>query len=164
MELVNPGIGLIFWSTLTFIILLVLLRRFAWKPILGAVKSREESIKAQLAAAEAARKEMQNINADNERILKEARAEREVLLKEAREIKEKIIADAKGAAQGEADKMIKQAKAAIKSERQAAVTELKNQVATLSVAIAEKVMKGELSDKQKQLKMVDNLLEDVTLN
>ncbi len=158
------SLGLFFWQTLLFILLLFLLRAVAWKPILKAINDREEGIKDSLEAAEAARKEMQNINADNERILKEARAEREALLKEAREMKDKIIADAKDSAQVEADKMIKQAKVAIESERQAAVTELKNQVAALSVDIAEKVIRGELSDKKKQLKMVEEQLGDVTLN
>ncbi|WP_340201145.1 F0F1 ATP synthase subunit B [Ascidiimonas sp. W6] len=158
------SLGLFFWQTLLFILLLLLLRAFAWKPILKAINDREEGIKNSLESAEAARKEMQNINADNERILKEARKEREALLKEARELKDKIVADAKETAQVEADKMIKQAKAVIQSERQSAVAELKNQVASLSVEIAEKVMRGELADKKKQLKMVDDLLGDVTLN
>lgn len=158
------SLGLFFWQTLLFILLLFLLRAVAWKPILKAINDREEGIKDSLEAAEAARKEMQNINADNERILKEARAEREALLKEAREMKDKIISDAKDTAQVEADKLIKQAKVAIESERQAAVTELKNQVASLSVDIAEKVLRGELADKSKQLKMVEDQLGDVTLN
>ncbi len=158
------SLGLFFWQTLLFILLLFLLRAVAWKPILKAINDREEGIKDSLKAAEAAKKEMQNINANNERILKEARAEREELLKEAREMKDKIIADAKDTAQVEADKLIKQAKAAIESEKQSAVADLKNQVASLSIDIAEKVIQGELSDKKKQLKMVEDQLGDVTLN
>lgn len=158
------SLGLFFWQTLLFILLLFLLRAVAWKPILKAINDREEGIKDSLKAAEAAKKEMQNINANNERILKEARAEREELLKEAREMKDKIIADAKDTAQVEADKLIKQAKAAIESEKQSAVADLKNQVAGLSIDIAEKVIQGELSDKKKQLKMVEDQLGDVTLN
>lgn len=164
MDLVTPGIGLIFWSTITFILLLWLLKRYAWKPILGAVKSREESIKTALAAAEDAKKEMQNLTADSEKLLKEAKAERETMLREAREIKEKIVSDAKEQAQAEGDKMIRLAQATIESEKKAAVADIKNQVAELSVAIAEKVIKEQFSDKAKQLKLVDSMLGDVKLN
>lgn len=164
MDLVTPGIGLIFWSTITFILLLWLLKRYAWKPILGAVKSREESIKNALAAAEDAKKEMQNLTADSEKLLKEARAEREAMLKEAREIKDKIVSDAKEQAQLEGNKMIKQAQATIESEKKAAVAELKSQVAELSVAIAEKVIREKFSDKSKQLELVDTMLGEVKLN
>ncbi|SFW43490.1 F-type H+-transporting ATPase subunit b [Sinomicrobium oceani] len=165
MNITHPE-SLIFWTVLVFVILLVLLRKYAWKPILGAVKSRETSINDALAAAEEARKEMQNLKADNERILKEARAERDSLLKEAREMKEKIIADAKEEAQEQGSKIIAQAKAAIEGEKRAALAELKNQVASLSVEIAEKVVKQEFSDKDKQLELVGNMLGEVdtTLN
>lgn len=164
MDLVTPGIGLIFWSTITFILLLWLLKRYAWKPILGAVKSREESIKNALSAAEDAKKEMQNLTADSEKLLKQARAEREAMLKEAREIREKIVADAREHAQAEGDKMIKQAQATIESEKKAAVADIRNQVAELSVAIAEKVLKEKFSDKAKQLDLVDTMLGDIKLN
>ncbi|WP_373518195.1 F0F1 ATP synthase subunit B [Pricia sp.] len=164
MDLVTPGIGLIFWSTLIFIILLVLLKKYAWKPILGAVKTREESIQNALLSAEEAKKEMQNLQADNQRILKEARAEREAMLREAREIKDKMIADSKEQAKVEGDKMIKQAQSAIESEKKAAVADIKNQVAELSVEIAEKVLKEQLSNKKEQLKLVEKLLGDVKLN
>ncbi|MEM1257722.1 MAG: F0F1 ATP synthase subunit B [Bacteroidota bacterium] len=164
MDLVNPGFGLVFWTAITFLILLLILRRFAWKPILGAVSEREEGIKKALASAEEAKKEMQNLQADNERIIKEAKAERDTLLKEARELKDKIITDAKNQAQVEGDKMIKQAQAAIESEKKAAVADIKVQVATLSIDIAEKVIQGELSDKKKQLKVVEDMLGDVKLN
>ena len=115
MDLITPGFGLVFWTAITFICLLFILRKFAWKPILGAVEDREEGIKKALASAENARKEMENLHADNERILNEARAEREALLKEARDIKSKMIADAKEEAQAQASKMIEQAQAAIES-------------------------------------------------
>ena len=163
-ELINPGIGLVFWMLITFIILLILLKKYAWKPILGAVSDREEGIKNALASAENARKEMENLQADNERILQEARAERETLLKEAREIKAKMIEDAKGEAKAEADKMIAQAQSAIEAERKSAIADLKNQVASLSVEIAEKVVKSELSDKDKQLGLVEEMLGQATLN
>ncbi len=164
MDLIKPEIGLIFWTALTFGILLFVLRKFAWKPILGAVGDREDSIKKALAEAENARKEMQNLQADNERILKEARAEREAMLKEAREIKEKIVSDAKEQSKVEGDKMIKQAQATIESEKKAAVADIKNQVAELSVEIAEKMIKEQLGNKDKQLKLVEDMLGDIKLN
>ena len=158
------SLGLFFWQTLLFIVLVVLLWRYAWKPILKAVNDREEGIKNALAAAEDAKKEMQNVTADSEKLLKEARAEREVMLKEAREIKDKIVSDAKDQAQQEGEKLIKQAQATIESEKQAAVTAIKNQVAELSVDIAEKLLKEQLADKKKQLKIVDDMLDDIKLN
>jgi F-type H+-transporting ATPase subunit b len=164
MDLITPGFGLVFWTAITFIFLLLILRKFAWKPILGAVEEREDGIKSALASAENARKEMENLTADNERILKEARAERETMLKEAREIKTKMIEDAKGEAQAQASKMIEQAQAAIESEKKSAMAELKNHVATLSVEIAEKVVREELSNKDKQLKLVEAMLGEATLN
>jgi len=156
--------GLFFWQLLLFVSLLLLLRKFAWKPILNAVEDREEGIKDALLAAENAKKEMQNLQADNDKLLKEARAERETMLKEAREIKEKMISDSKEQAQAEGDKIIKQAQAAIESEKKAALADIKNQVGSLSVEIAEKVIKEQLSDKDKQLKFVEGLLGDIKLN
>jgi F-type H+-transporting ATPase subunit b len=164
MDLVTPDVGLLFWTFISFAVLFFILKKFAWKPIVGTVNDREKSIKEALASAEAAKLEMQNLTADNERILKEARAERELMMKEAREIKVKMIADAKDEAKESADKMIIQAQAAIESEKKAAVAELKSQVASLSIEIAEKVMKSELSDSDKQLKLVEDMLGNTTLN
>ena len=164
MDLVTPGFGLVFWTIITFLCLLFILRKFAWKPILGAVDDREEGIKKALASAEDAKREMENLHADNERILKEARVERESMLKEARELKDKMISDAKEEAQAQAGKMIEQAQAAIESEKKSAMAELKSHVAGLSVEIAEKVVRAELSDKDKQLKLVENMLGDAKLN
>ena len=164
MDLVTPDIGLVFWTFISFLVLFFLLKRFAWKPIVGTVNDREQSIREALASAEAAKKEMENISADNERILKEARAERETMLKEAREIGAKKISEAEEEAKAKADKMIASAKEAIETEKKAAIAELKNQVASLSVEIAEKVVKAELSDKDKQLKLVENMIDDATLN
>lgn len=158
------SIGLFFWQTLLFGLLLFLLWKFAWKPILNAVNDREDGIKDALAAAENAKKEMQNVTADSEKLLKEARAEREGMLKEAREIKDKLIAESKEQAKTEGDKMIKQAQAAIESEKKAAVADMKNQVAELSIDIAEKVIKEQLANKGKQLKLVDDMLGDIKLN
>ncbi|MCB0455496.1 MAG: F0F1 ATP synthase subunit B [Aequorivita sp.] len=164
-KLVNDfSFGLFFWQIIIFVLLLILLRKYAWKPILNAVNDREEGIKNALDSAEKAKLEMQNLQADNEKLLQEARSEREVLLKEAREIKTKMIADAKEEAKAEADKMVANAQAAIESEKKSAISELKQQVATLSLEIAEKVVKNELSDKDKQLKLVDEMLGDAKLN
>lgn len=164
MDLITPGLGLVFWTVITFLILLFILRKFAWKPILGAVNEREDGIKSALASADNARREMENLKADNQRILNEARAEREAMLKDARDIKAKMIADAKEEAQVTASKMIEQAQTAIESEKKAAMAELKNQVASLSVDIAEKVVKGELANKDKQLQLVESMLSEAKLN
>lgn len=161
--MLTPDIGLIFWTTIAFGVLFFILSKYAWKPILGAINEREEGIKNSLASAEQARKEMQNLTADNERILKEARMERDALLKDAREIKESMIAEAKGEAQEQASKVIEQAKQTIEAEKQAAISELKSQVAELSVSIAEKVVRNELSDKNKQIKLVEEMLKEVTI-
>ncbi|MCP4801806.1 F0F1 ATP synthase subunit B [Flavobacteriaceae bacterium] len=164
MDLVTPDVGLLFWTVISFFVLLFLLRKFAWKPIVGTVNDRETSIREALESAEKARLEMQNLTADNERILKEARVERETMLKEAREIKAKMISDAKDEAQTQANKMIEQAQIAIASEKKSAMAELKNHVAGLSVDIAEKMVREELSNKDKQLKLVENMLGEAKLN
>ena len=164
MDLITPEFGLVFWTLITFLILLFILRKFAWNPILGAVSEREDGIKDALASAEKAKLEMQNLKADNERILQEARAEREAMLKDARDLKNKIVSDAKGEAQAQASKMIEQAQEAIQSEKKAAMAELKSQVAGLSLSIAEKVIHEELSNKDKQLKLVEDMLGEATLN
>ena len=140
------------------------MKKFAWGPILKSVGDREDGIKDALEEAENARKEMQNLNADNARILKEARAERDTLLKEAREMKDTIISEAKEEAQVQANKVVEQAQAIIQSEKQAAVSDLKNQVAELSISIAEKVVRGELGDKKKQEKLVEDMLKEVTIS
>ncbi len=164
MDLVTPSIGLIFWTTLAFVVLLVLLRKFAWKPILTAVNEREETISNAMNAAEEAKKEMANLTASNERLLNEAREERDALMKEAREMKAEIVAKAKEEAQGEGEKMIANAKATIEMERKSAIADLKNQVAALSIDIAEKVVKGTLTGDDKQKALVNELVEEVNLN
>ena len=164
-KLINDfSYGLFFWQVLIFVLLIFVLKKFAWKPILTAVNEREEGIKNALAAAEKARKEMQNLTADNERILKEARQEREELLKEGRQMRDEIINHAKNEAQSEAEKLMAKAKEAIENEKQSAVADLKKQVAELSVHIAEKLMKDQLAAKEAQVKLIDNMLNDVKLN
>jgi len=158
------SLGLFFWQTVLFIALVLLLKKFAWKPILDSVNDREEGIKNALDSAEKARLEMENLQADNQKLLQEARMEREAMLKEARDLKNKMIEDAKGEAQEQANKIITQAQAAIESEKKAAISELKAQVANLSIDIAEKVVREELSNKDKQLKLVDSMLGEAKLN
>ena len=163
-SLIEPGIGLIFWTTFVFLLLLFLLGKYAWKPILGAIKTREEGIEKALASAESALKDMRELKSNNEKILAEARTERDNLLKEARETKEAIIAEAKQKAKDESERIMLSAREQISNEKNAAIAELKKQVATLSIEIAEKILKSELSNDQKQKTLVDNLMKDVNLN
>ena len=158
------SLGLFVWMLVIFIGLIFLMRKFAWKPILDAVNEREEGIRNALLSAENAKKEMLNLQSSNEKLVAEARAERDAMMKEAREIKEKMINDAKSEAQTQVEKMIAQAKAAIESEKNAAMAELKNQVSTLSLEIAEKVLRDELSNKESQTKLVEKMLGDAKLN
>lgn len=160
----NFEFGLFFWQVLIFVGLIFLLRAFAWKPILNAVNEREEGIRSALQSAENAKKEMLTLQADNERILQEARIERDTLLKEAREIREKMIADSKADAQAEGARLLEQAKAAIQTEKNAAMADLKAQVSSLSLEIAEKLLKDELSNTDAQTKLVEKMLGDVKLN
>ncbi|MDT0685485.1 F0F1 ATP synthase subunit B [Autumnicola psychrophila] len=164
MDLITPEYGLFFWQTIVFLILIFLMARFAWKPVLNGLRQREETINDSLASAEKARKDMQNLKADNERLMQEARAERDAVLREARELKEKIVADAAEEAQEKADSIVAQAKTSIEMEKRAAMADIKNQVASLSIEIAEKVVRKELSSKEKQHQMIDDMLGDVTLN
>jgi F-type H+-transporting ATPase subunit b len=163
MDLVTPEIGLIFWTTISFLVLLFILGKFAWKPILNSVNERENSIKEALEQADKARQEMQNLKSDNEKILKEARAERDALLMDARTVKNNMINEAKDEAKAQANKLIQQAKTSIQNEKLAAITELKNQVAELSIGIAEKVIREELSNRDKQIDLIDKMLDEATL-
>ena len=164
MELVTPEIGLIFWTTVVFSLLLIVLKKYAWKPILSAVDERNKSIEDALRAADKAKEEMLSLSADNERILMEAKKERDTILKEGREIKESIIAEAKGKAKVDAEKILTTAKEQIINEKMKAITELKNQVANLSIEIAEKILKSELQDLNKQKELVTKAITDKDLN
>ena len=157
------SLGLFFWQSLLFVALLFLLKKFAWKPILEAVNERETSIKDSLSAAEKARDEMQAVQADNKRILKEARAERDALLSEAKTASIQMINQAKEDAKSEADKITAQAQEMIQNEKKAAVDDLKSQVAQLSIEIAEKVLKTELKDKATQEKLVKQLVDEIAV-
>ena len=164
MELIKPAIGLIFWMCLTFGIVLFILKKFAWKPILQALKDREDSIQNALDSAKKAREEMSVLKSDHEKIIADAKAQRDIILKEAREIKEKMIAEAKDRASAEADRITSSARENIQNEKMAAITELKNQVAHLSIESAEKILNTELKEKDKQKAIVSNLLNDVKMN
>jgi len=157
------SLGLFFWQLLLFVALLLLLKKFAWKPILEAVNERETSIKDSLSAAKKARDEMQAVQADNKRILKEARAERDALLSEAKTASIQMINQSKEDAKAEADKITAQAQEMIQNEKKAAVNDLKSQVAQLSIEIAEKVLKTELKDKATQEKLVKQLVDEIAV-
>lgn len=155
--------GLFIWQTLLFVGLLLLLAKYAWKPILTAVEERENTIKDSLEAAEKAKSDMEAVQADNKRILKEARAERDALLAEAKKASTQMINEAKDAAKTEADKIASAAQEAIQQEKNAAINDLKNQVANLSVDIAQKVLQGELADQAKQKQLVEKLVNDIEI-
>ena len=162
--MIEPGIGLLFWMTLTFIILLFLLAKFAWKPILNAVNDREVTIIDALNQAKLAKQEMAKLKEDNERILREARAERDNILKEARDMKDKIINQAKDSAKVEGEKMIEAARQSIQNEKNAAMADIKTQIGTLSVNIAESILKEKLNNDDAQNALVENILNKSNLN
>jgi len=164
MELVKPEFGLVFWMTVSFLIVVFILSKFAWGPILNSLKERETSIEDSLNAAKKAKDEVANMKSENEQLLKQARNERDMMLKEARETKDAIVNEARAKAQTEADRMISIARETIQNEKMAAITELKNQVATLSIEIAEKVIRQQLASDDKQKALVNDLLKDVKLN
>ena len=162
--LVSPDPGLFIWSTVTFLILFFLLSKFAWKPIVKALDERERSIEDALSKAEMAKAEMAKLISENEDLLKEARLERDGILKEAKEIKDQIIHDAKDLAKAEGAKLIEKAKDEITNQKLAAMAEIRNQVSGLSLAIAEKVLRKQLEDQDKQQALVNDLLKEVKLN
>ena len=164
MELITPSIGLVFWTLIAFLFLLLLLRKFAWTPILGAIHEREQFIDEALNKAELAKKEMVRLTAQNDDLLKQARSERDLILKEAKTLKDNIVNEARTQAHVEGAKLIEKAKIEIENQKKAALAELKNQVSTLSLDIAERVLRNQLQDKSKQQELVTNLLKDVELN
>ncbi len=164
MGLVTPGIGLIFWMTLVFILLLILLKKFAWGPIMSSIKEREQNISNSLAMAKQTQEEMKQLQSDNEKLLKQARIERDAILTEANKLKDNIINEAKTKAQVEANRIVESALENIENEKRAALTEIKSQVAELSIEIAEKVLGAELSDKKKQGELVQAQLKQLNFN
>ena len=164
MQLVTPDIGLLFWMLVSFLIVFFLLKKFAWKPILEMLHEREDSIDQALKSAEKAREKMEKLQADNERVLNEARAEREKIFREAHEIKDRIVGEARDQAIREKDRIIADARTSIENEKYAAIREIRNTAAELSVQIAEKLLRRELSADQKQKELVENLIKEVAVN
>jgi F-type H+-transporting ATPase subunit b len=164
MELVTPHIGLVFWMTLSFGIVVWILGKFAWKPVMKALKEREESIENALKAADRAKEEMAQLTFSNEQLMKEAKEERDAMLRDARKIRDNVIGDAKTKAEDEAHRIVEMAKENIHFEKMAALTDLKNQIAILSIEIAEKIMKEDLSTNEKQKALVIKLLNEIHFN
>ncbi|MGX9986003.1 F0F1 ATP synthase subunit B [Chryseobacterium sp. POL2] len=164
MDLLTPSIGNLFWTAVVFLLLLALLAKFAWAPILSAVRERENNIQDALNQAKLARQEMSQLKEDNERILREAKVERDAILKEARDMKDKIVSDAKEVAKVEGDKMIESARQSIQTEKNAAMADIKNQIGTLSVTIAENILKQKLDNNEAQTALVENLINKSNLN
>jgi len=162
-SLVTPAVGTLFWSAFIFILFFLLLTKFAWKPILSAVKSRDEMIKDSLESAAKAREDMLKLQSDNEVILRKAREERENILKEAREIRDKLISEAKGKATEEADKLIEKARTGIENEKLKALADIHEQVATLSVDIASKLLGEKLKPTGEQAKLIDTYLKEIDI-
>lgn len=160
-SLTTPAFGTLFWSVIIFSIFFLLLAKFAWKPILNAVKARDEMIRSSLESAEKAKEDMLKMQSDNETILRKAREERENILKEAREVREKLISEAKGKASEEAEKIIEKARAGIESEKLKALSEIHEQVAVISVEIASKLLGHKLEQSGEQEKLIDRYLNDI---
>lgn len=163
-SLTSPALGTLVWSVLIFVLFFLILTRFAWKPILNAVKARDEMIKGSLESAERAREEMLKLQSDNEAILRKAREERENILKEARDIRDRLISEAKGKATEEAEKLIEKARIGIDGEKRKALSEIREQVSTLSVEIASKLLGEQLKKTGEQEKLIDNYLNDINFN
>ena len=164
MDLLSPHFGTIFWSLLVFTLLFILLAKFAWKPIMGAIKSREESITNSLNEAKKAREEMSNLSAQNEKLLAEARKERDEILKEARAAADKMVNDAKDEAVKEGKRLLEKARQEITAEKMAALTEIKNQVGLLSLQVAEKLLRKQMADGGEQKAYVEKVVNELHLN
>ncbi|GAA4002323.1 F0F1 ATP synthase subunit B [Hymenobacter fastidiosus] len=164
MELITPNIGLIFWQLVIFLIVLFLLAKFAWKPILSSLKEREDSIESALRMADQAKLDMQELKAGNEKLLTEARIERDKMMQEASQMANQLIEMAKNKATEEGSRLIMQAREAIQNEKNAALTEVKNTAAKLSIDIAERILRRELADTNSQQQLVDSYLKEVKLN
>ena len=162
--LLSPAFGTVVWASISFLVVLFLLKKMAWGPILQGLKDREEEIQGALDSAKEARAEIENLQSDNERLLQEARAERDSMLRDARDMADKLVADAKQTAKDEGERMIEQAKQAIDGERAAAVAELKAEVAKLSLEIAEQLVRKELSDDGAQQDLIGRMISDSKLN
>jgi F-type H+-transporting ATPase subunit b len=163
MDLVTPGLGLIFWQAITFLLVLFLLSKFAWKPIMSSLKEREETIEGALRSAEQAKQEMMKLKADNEKLLDDARAERDIMMRKAQQTADAIVEEAKEKASAESSKIVENARLAIQSERQAAIEDIRKQVATLSIEIAEKLLRNQLKEERAQRELVNQLVKESNL-
>ena len=161
--LIEPSFGLIFWMTVSFLAVLFILKKFAWKPLLGTLHERERSIEDALNEAKKAREEIAAMNARNEDLMREAREEREVLLKEARDIRDREIAAAKTRAREEADALLARAREDIRNEKNAAIVEMKNQVAELSILVAERILKEKLDNTAAQQALIERVMNESDL-
>lgn len=164
MELIKPDIGLLIWMMVSFGVVTFILIKYAWKPILKAIKERENTIEKRLLAAKKAKDELSRIEFGNEKITALAKIERENMLKEAKEIKNKVIEEARNEAKIEARKIIEEARRGVEKEKIDAINEIKNQISDLSIIIAQKILKHELESKENQKKLVNKLIEDIDLN
>lgn len=164
MDLITPAFGLIFWQTLIFLVVLLILGKFAWKPILGALQTREDSIDEALRMAEKAKEEMASLKADNQKLLMEAKVERDKMLKAATKIAQEIKDQAKEDALLIGDKMIEDAKSSIESEKNNALKQIKDQVAELSLQITEKLLKKNLADDKSQQELIQSYIKEIKLN
>ena len=164
MRLVTPDIGTIFWMVLMFVIVLIILKKYAWKPILNALRNREESIEESIRTADRVKKEMEKLQADNEKIMAEARKERGKMLKETKKTGEMILNEAKNKAREESKKIIQSARVQIENEKDAAIADIRIQIAELSVDIAEKILQEKLKDDKAQQELMEKLLKDVKMN
>ncbi len=164
MEILTPDLGLFFWMVVVFVLILIVLKKFAWNPITIALSEREDSIENALKAAEQAKADMAKLRSDNEKLLEEARQQRDIMLKSAQQTADRIVEESKEKAVMESNKIVESARMAIQQERQAAVQEIKKQVASLSFEIAEKVLRGQLKDEATQRSLVNKMVEDAKLN
>jgi F-type H+-transporting ATPase subunit b len=164
MQLVTPGIGLIFWMLVSFSLVMYVLAKYAWKPIMKGIHQREDTIEKALQAANEAKKEMLQLKAGNEQLLRDAKDERDALMRDARKLKETILGEAREKANEEAARIMENARENIQFEKMAAINELKNQIATISIEIAEKVIGKELENKKAQQELTEKLLKDVKIN
>lgn len=164
MDLLTPDLGLLFWQVVVFLALFLILRAFAWKPIVSGLTERENNIQSALDLAEKTRQEMADLKADNEKLLAQARSEREIILRGAKETADKMVADSRDKAANEGQRILEQARESMQNERQALIMQMRKEVVTLSLGIAEKVLRKELSDKTAQEKLVTDLVADSRLN
>lgn len=164
MDLLTPELGLFFWTLLAFLVVFFILRKFAWKPILNSLSERETGIAESIAAADRVRKEMGQLQAENEKLMAQAREERSLMLKEAKETKDRIVNEAKEQAKAEANKIIADAQVQIQQQKMAALTEVKNEIGNLAVEVAEKILRKQLANPEDQSSYMNMLAEDIKLN